>query len=267
MTFSGVEYVFEFRGAAFSRPATRGGGVIGGKPTGMPPAAPKFLSLFPVQELRRRTGGSVRPLPPKFFSEFGVGTPRRGRRDTRVNLLTGNARGPFRSIVPAGTMWRGKQVATDAASPVQKRSVWLAARRPRPQMPRNHGVFVERLLQVLPLSYQGGKMLQFWKGKPQDPPAPPEPPVPQFSIDQERISRRAACLAAKLEVEHTQQLIRDFETRHFEASPVGGLAHRVTVGLVSNSEIDWQRQKLYQFLARKVEAHQQALQRHAEVAA
>jgi hypothetical protein len=101
-------------------------------------------------------------------------------------------------------------------------------------------------------------MLTFWKSKPQEPPAPP------FDIEAEKTKRRAACLAAKLEVEHTQQQIREFETRHYEPSPGGGLAHRVTNGLVSNAEVDWQRQKFYQFLARKVEAHQRALQWNAE---
>ncbi len=103
-------------------------------------------------------------------------------------------------------------------------------------------------------------MLTFWKAK------TPDPPVPQFSIDRERIARRAACLAADLEVKSTQQQIREFETRHYEPSPGGGLAHRITTGLVSNAQIDWERQKLYQFLARKVEAHQDAIRRHAEIA-
>jgi hypothetical protein len=103
-------------------------------------------------------------------------------------------------------------------------------------------------------------MLTFWKAR------TPDPPVPQFSIERERIARRAACLAAKLEVESTQQQIREFEVRHNEPGPGGGLVHRVTTGLVSNAQIDWERQKLYQFLARKVEAHQQALQRYAEIA-
>jgi hypothetical protein len=94
-----------------------------------------------------------------------------------------------------------------------------------------------------------------------------EIPAPGYDVERDRTACRAACLAAKLEVEAIQERIRQFETQHYEPAPGGGLKHRITVGLVSsNEEIDWGRTKLYQLLARKVEAHQAAVIKNAEIA-
>jgi|SRR5580700_8967390 hypothetical protein len=106
-------------------------------------------------------------------------------------------------------------------------------------------------------------MPAFWKSKA---PEPPEPAVPQFSIEEQRVLRAAACAKAWREIQDVQQQIREYETQNYAPAPGGGLAHRVTVGLVSNEQIDYGRLTLYQALARKVELHQSAMRCYAEVA-
>jgi hypothetical protein len=101
----------------------------------------------------------------------------------------------------------------------------------------------------------------FWKSK------PVAPPVSLFSIEEERVRRRAACLAAKLDVDDAANKLRKFQDEHFSLNASLELVPRVRFDAVVS--VEWlhaERARLIRSYGVAVDRHQEALRQNAEVA-
>jgi len=105
-------------------------------------------------------------------------------------------------------------------------------------------------------------MLQFWKSKPQEPPAPP------FDIHREREMRRLAIVEADSALSEAVEVLKAFQGKHFATDSNGQLVPRVarTGVVVPNQALYMERLRLTQILSAAHDQFQKALRRYNEIA-
>jgi hypothetical protein len=106
-------------------------------------------------------------------------------------------------------------------------------------------------------------MFAFWKSK-----APEPLPPPPFDLEQERTARRAAVLAADLEVQDANRIVREFRAAHFAVDGQGNYVPRIShdSSVVPVELLHVQYSKLLAVWSEKVDAHQKALRHWSEIA-
>jgi hypothetical protein len=94
-----------------------------------------------------------------------------------------------------------------------------------------------------------------------------EPEPPPFDIRLERVRRKAAVLAAEIELRDAAQKLKDFQGKYYSMNgTTGQLVPKVSIGVVDNFAIDQEHARLVRTMSLSHDKFQTAVRSYAEIA-